>query len=196
MANTTKNRIVSAALALFSEKGYDGAGMEEIAKAVGIRKASIYSHFRGKEEILANVFDCALTEYSEYLNGIVPRAVKKDIKASLFEIFMNYVNYFMDQEKLNFWMKLYMTPPPFLREDILRRSYAIESAFMSNIHVFFQRASDMKVIGSGNTHAMATAFYHLMTGLGMTASFYQLKSLRKMVKECIEVLWNGLSVSS
>jgi hypothetical protein len=72
----------------------------------------------------------------------------------------------------------------------------IESAFLSDINVFFQQASDMKVVGSGNTHAMATAFYHLMTGLGMTASFYKLKSLEKMVKECIEVLWNGLRVSS
>lgn len=48
----TKQRILDAALALFSQKGYDATGVEEIARDVGIKAPSLYKHFSGKEAIL------------------------------------------------------------------------------------------------------------------------------------------------
>ncbi|MFD9124709.1 TetR/AcrR family transcriptional regulator, partial [Kitasatospora sp. NPDC059571] len=37
---------------LFTARGYDGTGMEELAKRLGISKSSIYHHVSGKEELL------------------------------------------------------------------------------------------------------------------------------------------------
>lgn len=48
---TTKQKIIIEALRLFSAQGYDGASMRDIAEAVGIKGASIYNHFKGKEDI-------------------------------------------------------------------------------------------------------------------------------------------------
>lgn len=39
-------------MTLFATKGFEGTAMSEIATAVGVRKASIYSHFKSKQEIL------------------------------------------------------------------------------------------------------------------------------------------------
>ena len=47
---TTKERIIYESLRLFSEKGYDGVSMREIAAAVEIKAASLYAHFDGKDE--------------------------------------------------------------------------------------------------------------------------------------------------
>ena len=44
---TTKERIIYESLRLFSEKGYDGVSMREIAAAVEIKAASLYAHFDG-----------------------------------------------------------------------------------------------------------------------------------------------------
>ena len=49
---TTKEKILNSALTLFSEKGYDGVGVDLIAEKVGLKGPSIYKHFKGKEEIL------------------------------------------------------------------------------------------------------------------------------------------------
>jgi len=49
---STKDRILTAALDLFSQKGYDGVGVDQIAEAVGIKGPSLYRHYKGKEEIL------------------------------------------------------------------------------------------------------------------------------------------------
>ena len=54
---TTKEKIIYESLKLFSQKGYDGVSMREIAAAVGIKGASIYNHFKGKEEIFNAIFD-------------------------------------------------------------------------------------------------------------------------------------------
>ena len=42
----TKQQILEAALELFSEKGFEASSMSEIADTVGIKKASLYCHYR------------------------------------------------------------------------------------------------------------------------------------------------------
>lgn len=50
---STRSQIVTAAMSLFTKKGYAGTSMREIAAAVGIRAASLYAHCpEGKEQLL------------------------------------------------------------------------------------------------------------------------------------------------
>ena len=48
----TRDRLIEAAAAVFAEKGYDGAGVQEIAKRAGFTTGAIYGRFRGKAELL------------------------------------------------------------------------------------------------------------------------------------------------
>ena len=61
----TKREILNAALDLFSEKGYESTSVSQIAAAVGIRKASLYSHFGGKREILDALVKEVLGDYEK-----------------------------------------------------------------------------------------------------------------------------------
>ncbi len=54
---TTKERIFDVALGLFAQKGFDAVSMREIAEAVGIKKASLYSHFSSKDDLLEKLFE-------------------------------------------------------------------------------------------------------------------------------------------
>jgi AcrR family transcriptional regulator len=44
--------LTDIALRVFAERGYDGASMDDVARAAGITKASIYHHVSGKEALL------------------------------------------------------------------------------------------------------------------------------------------------
>lgn len=55
MAGNTRERIAEAALTLFSEKGYLGTSMSDIAGALGMTKGALYKHYRSKEEILSHI---------------------------------------------------------------------------------------------------------------------------------------------
>lgn len=55
---TSGKEILYAALRLFSERGYDGVSIREIASAVGIRESSLYNHYPGKKAL----FDALVEE--------------------------------------------------------------------------------------------------------------------------------------
>ena len=54
-ADDTATRLVAAAAEVFAEKGYDGAGVAEIARRAGLTTGAIYSRFTGKAQLLAEV---------------------------------------------------------------------------------------------------------------------------------------------
>jgi len=51
----TRNRIKNAARDLFYETHYDSTTMDEIAAAAGLRRSTLYLHYKDKAEILADV---------------------------------------------------------------------------------------------------------------------------------------------
>ena len=61
----TKQEILEASLDLFSVKGYEATSISQIANAVGIRKASLYSHFENKQAILDALVKDVLDQYAE-----------------------------------------------------------------------------------------------------------------------------------
>ncbi|MFF7970582.1 TetR family transcriptional regulator [Streptomyces sp. NPDC007905] len=56
----TPETLLSVAVQVFIERGYDGTSMEHLSKAAGISKSSIYHHVSGKEELLRRAVSRAL----------------------------------------------------------------------------------------------------------------------------------------
>lgn len=55
-----RSRVLDAALALFSEHGFDGTTIQQIADRLGVTKAALYYHFESpKDEILAALIEPA-----------------------------------------------------------------------------------------------------------------------------------------
>ena len=57
MSVDTKDKILKTSLKLFSERGYAGTSMSDIANALGITKAALYKHYAGKQEILDQIVE-------------------------------------------------------------------------------------------------------------------------------------------
>ena len=53
--NDTVRRILDRAAEVFSQKGFDGARMDEIARRASVNKASIYYHIGDKDTLYAQV---------------------------------------------------------------------------------------------------------------------------------------------
>ena len=62
----TKQEILEAALELFSVQGFEATSISQIADAVGIRKASLYSHFENKQAILDALVQRVLEQYEAH----------------------------------------------------------------------------------------------------------------------------------
>ena len=59
---TVPDRLVAAAAEVFAEKGYDGAGVAEIARRAGLTTGAIYSRYSGKAELLIEAIDAYSTD--------------------------------------------------------------------------------------------------------------------------------------
>ena len=62
----TREEILEAALDLFSVNGYEATSISQLSDAVGIRKASLYSHFASKQDILDTVIKTVLKGYADH----------------------------------------------------------------------------------------------------------------------------------
>lgn len=84
------NDIVSAAMEVFLEKGYEGTSMESIASKAGISKGGLYHHFRSKDEILYY----ANEKLTEPVYELVERTLKNtDVISGLKEYIKEYLHY-------------------------------------------------------------------------------------------------------
>lgn len=54
---SNKEKIFDVSIDLFSEYGYDGVSIRQIAGQVGIRESSIYNHYKSKESILDEILN-------------------------------------------------------------------------------------------------------------------------------------------
>ena len=65
MAKGTKERILTAALEMFSRNGYAGTNIRELTASLGLVKSSMYRHFDSKEAIWNALLDEMTVYYEE-----------------------------------------------------------------------------------------------------------------------------------
>ncbi|WP_432570220.1 TetR/AcrR family transcriptional regulator [Kineococcus sp. SYSU DK005] len=83
-AGTAREEILRAAAALFGEFGYAATSTRAIADRVGVRQASLYYHFAGKDEILAELLEGSVRPTLDVVDAV--RAVAGDPAAALYAL--------------------------------------------------------------------------------------------------------------
>jgi TetR/AcrR family transcriptional regulator, cholesterol catabolism regulator len=76
----THDEILEAAAQIFSQKGFHGASMQDIAEAVHLQKASLYHHVNSKQEILLELLDKALDLMIACMQEVMARPLPTDEK--------------------------------------------------------------------------------------------------------------------
>jgi AcrR family transcriptional regulator len=65
-----RSELTRAAARLFAEKGYHGTSIGDLAKALGVRKASLYSHIESKQDLLYETMRDGATAFHAALDAI------------------------------------------------------------------------------------------------------------------------------
>lgn len=76
----TREGILEAAAQIFSQKGFHATSMNDIADAVHLQKASLYYHFKSKQEILIAILNLALDLINDRLESVVTQSLSPEEK--------------------------------------------------------------------------------------------------------------------
>jgi len=119
----TKDKIIRAAEQLFSEKGFDGTSVNEIAEKAGVNKPLIYYYFKSKDGLLDFLIDTLLQQTKniaiseltqERLQVIQNNQIQTDGKLKLVNMSENEIDQFLKtsiKKSLDFYWQ---------RRDLLR----------------------------------------------------------------------------
>lgn len=68
-AERTRQFIIEKTAPIFNEKGYAGTSLNDLTKATGLTKGSIYGNFENKDEVALAVFDYNYNRVAEYIKA-------------------------------------------------------------------------------------------------------------------------------
>src|SRR5262245_18883410 len=72
--STRREELVATATRLFAERGYHGTSMADLAEALGVQKASLYSLTESKQALLVVVAREGSAAFHAALDGVPERA--------------------------------------------------------------------------------------------------------------------------
>lgn len=189
--HSTREKILEAALLLFSRKGYLGATTKEIAAESGVAEVTLFRHFSSKETLLEQV----LTSYTflPALNEIIPSVLKLPYEEALSEIARSFL---ASLDLRQDFIKILHSERHLYSEKI-RISYhsAINDIFMS-MSVYFEEMQKKGILREFDFFLGSRAF------LGMFFSYFtqsQLLQLNKLnpretehlIKEYVQIFVRG-----
>ena len=137
---TTQEKIIAEALRLFAETGYPSVSMQDIAASVGIKKASLYFHFSGKQAIYGGVLQKVLTEFEEIIENLTDESLKAGgLYPSLLRFFEGFIDYILEKTVLQFWTRMYIFPPKHLSQSEMEKCKKADSLLYSSLKKILTR---------------------------------------------------------
>jgi len=188
------NEIKEAALKYFTIHGYEGASLSQIAEEVGIKKQSIYTHFKGKDDLFLQVLrDAKETELSsklQYFNKIDSKNPEKDLYGFLKLV----IDLFQKNEQLKFWLRMSFFPPAHLSKAIEEEVINLEEKVQVVLESKFQDWIDAEVIVRDAAKTPTFAFLGVVDSIMLELVYgNDEKRLKDKLEASWTVFWRGIS---
>ena len=104
---STKDKLLDAAVNLFSEKGYDGTSVDEIAASIGIKGPTLYKHFKGKEALLTAIMERTDHEYEKGMGIRTQKALEIHSGEALKAFSMHQILFTLNNENVRKMRRLF-----------------------------------------------------------------------------------------
>lgn len=193
MSLLKRDEIKKAALKYFTEKGYEGASLSEIAQECGIKKSSIYSHFSGKDELFLEVLRDAKQTEIQIKQTYFAKVDRMEAKVFLYEYLLKIIQMFQEDTSLKFWLRMGFFPPHHLYE-IVQKEVAEVDKMQEDLleHAFENWVGKGEVIIE-NSQTLTIAFIGIVINILVELVYY---STEKRMDEKLEaywkIFWNGI----
>lgn len=189
----TANRIKAVALSHFARYGYEGTSLANIAQEVGIKKPSIYAHFKGKEELYFVCLEAALQKDLQRFTDDIKNFSKSSTEALLINLLKGYAKRFGESEESMFWLRTSYFPPDAFREQIIEKANAHIENIRELLFPVFKRAKEQDELYNIEIKDALEAYVCLLDGLMVELLYAGLNRFETRLNASWKVFWRGLS---
>ncbi|GFN32754.1 TetR/AcrR family transcriptional regulator [Paenibacillus xylaniclasticus] len=195
--NDTALRIKQAALRLFTEYGFEGTSLSDIAQSVGIKTPSIYAHYKSKEQLFIRLVEDVIAEewdkWLAYMAGeeVVSKPAKERLRM-LFHFFADFSGMSAGQ---SFLKRTILMPPRGLEDRIRADIIAYEETITRFLRELLCEAKTEAggIRGTPEQEERQIAVFFAFTdGLLVEFQLYDPAVYRKRVEAAWEFLWEGI----
>ncbi|MFS0603324.1 TetR/AcrR family transcriptional regulator [Peribacillus frigoritolerans] len=188
------NEIKEAALKYFTIHGYEGASLSQIAEEVGMKKQSIYAHFKGKDDLFLQVLrDAKETELSsklQYFRKVDTKNPEKD----LYGFLQLVIDLFQKNEHIKFWLRMSFFPPAHLEKEIGQEVIDIEKKVQAILECKFHDWINAKLIVEDEAITPTYAFLGVVDSILLELVYgNDEKRLNDKLSASWKVFWRGIS---
>jgi AcrR family transcriptional regulator len=189
----TFNQLKEAALRQFALNGYEGASLSSIANEVGIKKQSIYTYFKSKEELFIYSFNHSIEQEIQFIEHFFTvHKSKLSLEYLLYKFLTEYMNRYEKDKNTSFFIRTSYFPPNHLKELIIRESYQLTNQVEYLLESLFKEKSDL-LNGKFSADTTTAAYLTILDGL-FVEMLYGGKSerLQKRIFSSWNVFWQGI----
>ena len=185
---TTVNRresIVSSALVLFSERGYDATTIPMIATSAGVGAGTIYRYFENKEVLGNKIYQEYLSIFTETVNNGYPH--NESIRNQFHHIFKSMVHFTTKQDHALYYIKIH-NRAHFLNED----SHASFQGLLNILKNFFDTGKAKKEVKDLPSSALIAIIYGAFLELERLVRIGELEPDSKLFSDVEESFWDAI----
>lgn len=112
-------QVMDAGSLLFTEQGFGAVSMDQVAKAAGVSKATVYAHFQSKEQLFVAIVRAACLSYADNVMPEVRDA--PNIRAAMTRIGRSIAGFLLAPRTMAIYRVIVAEGPRF--PDLARRYY-------------------------------------------------------------------------
>lgn len=189
----TANAILDSALVHFARDGYDGASLRNIAEDIGIKKPSIYAHFRSKDDLFLQLMDREFKrELAETRLLIEDKQSGRSAEERLRIYIHRQCDSYIRDEKSKFIFRSSYFPPQALYEEVMSicNPFLYESERL--LVRFLQDCKQRGELPNIDPEQTAIAFMVLVDGLNTELIYNGLERFQQRFEAAWQVFWKGI----
>lgn len=155
----TLDQLKQAALNRFAEHGFDGTSMAHIADDVGIKKQSIYTHFKGKDQMFLQVFSDVVESEIESVTAFIELNKARPIQEFLYDFLLYHRERNDQNAATKFWLRISFFPPAHLYDEVMGKVYAYLDKLEELLEPLMEAAQKEGELSKGIDAKEATAAF-------------------------------------
>ncbi|MBC1538041.1 efflux pump transcriptional regulator FepR [Listeria seeligeri] len=192
-----KEEIKQAALELFASNGFEGTSLADIAGVVGLKKQSIYSHFKDKDDLFLSIMKDAKSTEIDYYRAHLQDSDLSRPDLVLASLLFGVKNLYDTDAAFQFWLRYGFYPPKHLYDVVQAEISENVSQMEQDFTELFSSWMEQKLIPEQDVETMKEAYMGILDAVIVEIVYVnEPQRTQKKITALWQIFWRGITLKA